>query len=283
MFRKYKNPNNQLNFYEIIVDYSDYFIIYIFITDFWLSNFLKVVDRMNVTKLFIFDMDGLMFDTGRLAYQAYLLSAKENDFEVNPYVYYQLTGSREDLIREKMKQLYGTNVPVDIWRERINYYKKILLDKEKRVYKKYGLEEIINFAKGRGIKLVIASSSPRKLVDYYLKIEKLENTFDTIISGEDVEWAKPNPEIFLKACEAAKINPMETLVFEDSSMGIEAAKNANIRVCLIPDDIHDLGEWHGKNKLKKDLLFPTNYSEADFQFPNLLEARNYFERNMLHI
>ena len=54
---------------------------------------------MEKIKLVIFDMDGLMFETGRLAYRAYLSAAEEYDFEVCQDVYYYLTGKTEADIR----------------------------------------------------------------------------------------------------------------------------------------------------------------------------------------
>lgn len=89
---------------------------------------------MNTIQLVIFDMDGLMFETGRLAYRAYLKSAEEHDFELIHDVYYYLTGKREAEIRQGMKELYG-DVPVDQWRDSMNRYKEAILAEEKRVYK----------------------------------------------------------------------------------------------------------------------------------------------------
>lgn len=100
---------------------------------------------MNTIQLVIFDMDGLMFETGRLAYRAYLKSAEEHDFELIHDVYYYLTGKREAEIRQGMKELYG-DVPVDQWRDSMNRYKEAILAEEKRVYKKPGLLDLLKGA-----------------------------------------------------------------------------------------------------------------------------------------
>ena len=57
---------------------------------------------MNTIQLVIFDMDGLMFETGRLAYRAYLKSAEEHDFELIHDVYYYLTGKRDSSRNERV-------------------------------------------------------------------------------------------------------------------------------------------------------------------------------------
>ena len=98
---------------------------------------------MKKIKLVIFDMDGLMFETGRLAYRAYLRAAEEYDFEGCQEVYYYLTGRTEADIRIGMQKLYGNQVPTDRWREAMNRQKEVILAEEKRVFKKPGLLELL--------------------------------------------------------------------------------------------------------------------------------------------
>jgi len=59
--------------------------------------------------------------------------------------------------------------------------------------------------------------------------------FDDIICGDEVTNGKPNPEIFLKACEKLNVHPNEALVLEDSEAGIQAAYGASIPVICIHD------------------------------------------------
>ena len=106
-----------------------------------------------ISKLFIFDMDGLLLETGRLAYRAYVKSAQKYDYEMRKEVYYLLTGQTEMAIREQMGILYGEDVPYIKWREAINQYKEKIVKEDKRVYTKKGAEEILAFAKERGMGL----------------------------------------------------------------------------------------------------------------------------------
>ena len=69
----------------------------------------------------------------------------------------------------------------------------------------------------------------------HLKDSRFENYFDVIITGEDIEKTKPNPEIFLKALERLNIEPKKAIVIEDSIAGIKAAKNAGIFAIHVPD------------------------------------------------
>ena len=60
---------------------------------------------------------------------------------------------------------------------------------------------------------------------------------DLLLSKEDVKNSKPDPEIYLMASSMLKVEPEECLVFEDSKPGKEAAKNANMDVIIVPEDV----------------------------------------------
>lgn len=223
-------------------------------------------------------MDGLMFDTGRLAYRAYLKSANKHNFELNHYVYYYLTGRTEVDIRKGMKELYGKEVPVDEWRDSMNKFKQEILAEEKRVYKKKGLLELLTFLKENKYIIALASSSSREKISYYLEIEGVSNWFDVIVAGNEVNNGKPNPEIFLTACKKSNILPEHALVLEDSRVGIEAARQAQITSFLIEDDISDLPIRKGRYSLKKNLAIEQKSSfKHPFQFRSLLNVKQYLQ------
>ncbi|MDA3973875.1 HAD family phosphatase [Enterococcus thailandicus] len=239
---------------------------------------------MNKIELFIFDMDGLMFDTGRLSYRGYFNSAEKHDYELNHNVYYYLTGKTDPDIRLGMKELYGEEVPYNEWRDSMNVFKNELLAKEKTVHKKYGLVPLLDFAKEQGVKIAVASSSNREKVSTYLEMEGLTDYFDVLLAGDEVEAGKPNPEIFLKASQKAGVDPAHALVFEDSRVGIEAARRAGILSVLVEDDITDLPVRKGRYPLKKDLSrLRERPAPADFQFHDLLQARNFLAKKELFL
>lgn len=235
---------------------------------------------MGKIKLFILDMDGLMFDTGSLSYKSYLKAAEEYNFEIIHNVYYYLTGRTEKEIRKHMEILYGEDQPTEKWRDAINEYKSKILADEKRVYKKKGLKALLNYAREKNIKTVIASSSSKELIEYYLEIEGIKDYIDFIVAGDEVTNSKPHPEIFIKACKKAGISKEKSIVFEDSLVGIDAAENAGIRSILVQDDIHRLGENEGYFKLKKDISDLESHSlNFEYEFDNLIEARDFLKQN----
>ncbi|MGH1758682.1 HAD family hydrolase [Enterococcus gallinarum] len=236
---------------------------------------------MNTIQLVIFDMDGLMFETGRLAYRAYLKSAEEHDFELIHDVYYYLTGKREAEIRQGMKELYG-DVPVDQWRDSMNRYKEAILAEEKRVYKKPGLLDLLKELKQHTCQIALASSSSREKIATYFELEKMPSTFDIIVAGDQVKQGKPDPEIFLTACCQAKVLPKDALVLEDSFAGIAAAEKAGISAFMVEDDLTDLPTRKGRYPLSKQ---PIIDKEALFQgvrrFTDLTEVKDFLLANQL--
>ena len=81
----------------------------------------------------------------------------------------------------------------------------------------------------------MASSTKYDIVTEYLRLANLDNYFSFVIGGDQVPRSKPNPDIFLAACQQAGIRPEAALVLEDSENGILAASNGNIPVVCIPD------------------------------------------------
>jgi HAD superfamily hydrolase (TIGR01509 family) len=229
-------------------------------------------------KLLIFDMDGLMFETGRLAYRAYYQSAIKYDYEMNHNVYYDLTGRTEKAILQEMARLYGNNVPYQEWRNEMNQNKISIFENEKRVYKKKGLVNLLKFAKKNQLTVAVASSNHLNNIEKYLKVEGVSDYIDIIVSGDEVQNGKPNPEIFIRASLKAGVSTQNAFVLEDSLVGIEAAKRAKIQSILVRDDITDLPIKKGKFELLVELsneFKPT--IRPDFVFKDLDEARTFLE------
>jgi beta-phosphoglucomutase len=78
--------------------------------------------------------------------------------------------------------------------------------------------------------LAVVSSSPRRVIERVLSIEKIAHHFKFIIAHEDCQKHKPDPMPYQKALERAKVDASEAVVVEDSMSGITAAKQASIPV-----------------------------------------------------
>ena len=84
-----------------------------------------------------------------------------------------------------------------------------------------------------GIRIAICSSSSRDLIDDFLEQLDLADAVDLAISGHDCSAFKPSPEIYVRAMEHLGVVPSESLVVEDSPIGIEAGKASGALVCAL--------------------------------------------------
>lgn len=87
-----------------------------------------------------------------------------------------------------------------------------------------------------GGKTAIASTARRENLMNVVNYLNIREYFDLIFAGVDVKLGKPSPEIYLKAMEALKVKPEETLIFEDSQVGIEAARAAGTYLLTVTQD-----------------------------------------------
>jgi beta-phosphoglucomutase family hydrolase len=93
--------------------------------------------------------------------------------------------------------------------------------------------EFIKLLKEKGFQLAIATSEPKKIVDIVVEKFELNKYFKIIITVDQVEKPKPDPEIFIKAANALGVSPEQCIVIEDSPAGVKAAKSANMKCIAI--------------------------------------------------
>lgn len=90
--------------------------------------------------------------------------------------------------------------------------------------------------KARGFPMAIATSSPRYSFDKKMMYHQdILEYMDAVVTGDEVENGKPNPDIFLEAARRLGINPKRSIVFEDSPFGIQGAKAAGAYTVALPD------------------------------------------------
>ena len=185
-------------------------------------------------KAVIFDMDGLMIDSEHVTYEEYkrkLDLLGYHDF--NEVLYKQCLGKNKQGICQVFLDHYGNDFPMqEVWDD-----VHIWIDERLRNYvpKKYGLDTLLKWLKQQQVKVIVATSSSRQRVDEILKNANILSYIDDSICGDEVTHGKPDPEIFLKACEKAGVIKKYAIVLEDSEAGIEAAHRGGIDVICIPD------------------------------------------------
>lgn len=100
-----------------------------------------------------------------------------------------------------------------------------------------GVEACVCAAKGRGLKLAVASSSTQKWVTRNLKKFALLEHFDVICTRDFVHAPKPDPALYLLALERLDVKAEEAIAFEDSPNGLLAAKRAGLYCVVIPNQL----------------------------------------------
>ncbi len=186
------------------------------------------------TAAVIFDMDGLLFDTERLYIEQSRISEKEFGLEIPEEVHWQAIGKTLGDAQKVYAERYGRAF-------RVEDFMHLTKDLVYRYIEKNGLPikpgalELLKELKERDFCIILASSSPRWMIEKNLNLSGMVDFFHFIVSGEDVQRGKPAPDIFLHAAALAGAAPAECVVLEDSNNGIRAAFAAGMRPIMVPD------------------------------------------------
>ena len=185
-------------------------------------------------KAVIFDLDGLLIDSEIISYKIYkeILQQFGHNFSIEEYVQ-NFSGKTEVKNVTNLIDTYNLPWTIDEGLDTVLKIGNKLL--EQGVDLKSGAKELLRYLKNKGFKIAIASSSTKDRALNILKQHNLIEYFDEFVFGHEVKNGKPNPDIFIKACEKISENPEGCLVLEDSEAGIQSAYSANIPVICIPD------------------------------------------------
>ncbi|AXQ79312.1 HAD family phosphatase [Streptococcus chenjunshii] len=183
-------------------------------------------------QLIVFDMDGVIVDTEYLDFQlqsAYIKSLSANPEQLTHDDFSNLVGrSGTDLLMQ-IKELSQTELSFD-------EIEQGLADIEKEKYQaenylplfRSDITAILQYARGQGILLAVASSTQKPYLLDILKNCEIEEYFDLVVSGQDFPESKPNPAIYQSVLQKLGVPASKAVAVEDSPSGIEAAKGAGI-------------------------------------------------------
>jgi HAD superfamily hydrolase (TIGR01509 family) len=188
----------------------------------------------------VFDMDGIIFDTESLSAQAWKYAGLEIGRDVAE-MHPQAMGMNADRIKQLFQDTYGDEFPYDVFRQNIIDYTDNYIAKHGLPVKP-GLYELLDYLKQNGYKIAAASSTRRDCVMEYFNRAKITEYFDEIICGDMLEKSKPDPDIYLKAAGALKIEPRNCMALEDSPNGLNSAYRAGMKTVMVPDLIRPTPE-----------------------------------------
>lgn len=117
-----------------------------------------------------------------------------------------------------------------------------------RVSLKPGAMQVLDYCRENGIKLGIATSNSRQIVDMVLQERGIADYFSCIMTSCEAKKGKPAPDIYLMTAAQLSVKPENCLVFEDIVFGIQAGKSAGMQVCAV-DDAYSAYQREEKKKL----------------------------------
>ncbi|QED36436.1 beta-phosphoglucomutase [Antarcticibacterium arcticum] len=184
---------------------------------------------MYKNKGIIFDLDGVIVDTAKFHYLAWRKLANDLGFDITEEQNEELKGVSRVRSLEKILDWGNVKLSQDNFMEQMalkndNYLSYISTMTQKDILP--GVQDVLNFFTENNIPIALGSAS--KNARSILEKTGLHQKFTAVVDGNDVEKAKPDPEVFLIAAEKLGIEPVNCIVFEDSQAGVQAANIAGM-------------------------------------------------------
>jgi HAD superfamily hydrolase (TIGR01509 family) len=184
-------------------------------------------------RAYLFDCDGTIADSMPLHYIAWKKALGEWGCAFDESLFYEWGGKPVHEIISTLNQMRGLAMPVALVAERKEalYYEQLpnltaVPEVLEQIEAQYGL-----------IPMAVVSGSSRESVLNSLSALGLLDKFVTIVGAEDYKRSKPAPDAYLVAAERLGMAPEDCLVFEDTTLGIQAATSAGMASVLVPSPL----------------------------------------------
>ena len=184
-------------------------------------------------KAIIFDFDGLIIDTEVPIYEAWRSVCRAYDVDLPLSTWAPYIGGGHDSfdVYDHLAEVTGRQVD----RDRVRHtYQEALEALFAQSSPLPGVADYISSARDLGLRIGIASSSPRAWVQPKLEHVGMADMFDTVVCFDDVGSAKPNPASYLAALGNLGVTAQQAFALEDSPTGVQGAKNAGLLCVAVP-------------------------------------------------
>ena len=185
-------------------------------------------------KVIIFDLDGTLIDSMKIWHEVDIIFLGKRGIPVSDDIFDDLkTNSIVDMaifVKEKFALAESIEEIMTEWIDETKYYY------ENTLKLRPGAFDFITYLKQNNYTLAVGTSNSLYLAEAVLRQNKIYDYFSTIVAGCSNLKGKPEPDIYLQVCENLGCSPEDCLVFEDSLVWVQAAKNAGMMVYAIEDE-----------------------------------------------
>ena len=186
----------------------------------------------------ILDMDGLMFDTERIAIRAWHEASKKTGCPgLGRFARDYLIGSNWQAAWPLLRERFGEGLDFTAVNDIRSQYSLDYVEKH-GVPLRPGLMELLAYLKENDYATALATSTGRERTEYYLEKSNLKPYFPRFVCGDMIRRSKPYPDIYLEASRLVGLPPEECMALEDSPIGITAAWRAGLKAVMVEDLMH---------------------------------------------
>ena len=188
---------------------------------------------MNGITAVLFDLDGVLVDATEWHYEALNHALGLFGFDITRYEH--LSSYNGLPTRRKLEMLsVEKGLPVAI-HQMLNRLKQVytrdeILTRCRPVFEK---EYMLHRLRREGYRLACCSNSIRETLELMIRQSGIESCFEFLVSNEDVQKPKPDPEIYLKAIARLGVSPDNVVIVEDAPHGVEAARRSGAHLCQV--------------------------------------------------
>ena len=181
----------------------------------------------------VFDMDGVLVDTEHLWDEVREALTRDWGGRYTPEAQEAMMGMSSPEWSRYLHEVVGLREPAETINAEV--VRRMLARYETELPIVPGAVEAVDRLAAAGLRLALASSSNRELIDAVLRALELTALFEVTVSSEEVARGKPAPDVYVEAARRLDLEPGRCAAVEDSASGIRAAKAAGMRVVAFPN------------------------------------------------
>lgn len=185
-------------------------------------------------KAVIFDMDGVIFDSEKLILDIWVEVGREHGIPNVEENMYKCLGVNAVETKQIFLRAYGEDFPYDTYKGEVSRRYHAVSDGGLLPVKP-GVEALLAYLKDKGYHIGLASSTREACVRQELEDAGIIDYFQVLTCGDMLKKSKPEPDIYLMACESLGVAPEDSIAIEDSFNGIRSAYAAGMTPIMVPD------------------------------------------------